>query len=71
MALQITINSLNGTPNYDVYVCDSTGGSCIYLATIDGTLTPYTFNAPPPLDNQTEGVVKIIVANDCVITGTT
>ena len=68
MALEITINSITGTENYDVYVCDSSLNNCIYYVTIEDSDLPYTFFAPPPLDNQTQVCVKIVDANNCEIT---
>lgn len=67
MALEITISSLTGTPTYDVYICDSGLVSCVYYSTIDNGDLPYTFLAPPPLDNQTEICVKIVDLNNCEI----
>ena len=34
MGRQATINAITGSPNYDIYVCDITGISCVYLDTI-------------------------------------
>ena len=66
MAVEITINSITGTPNYDVYICDNMVNNCIYYTTITAVF-PYTFFAPPPLDNLTEVCVKIIDSNGCEI----
>ncbi len=71
MAVEITINSLTGTPNYDVYICNTGFTFCVYYSTIDNGDLPYTFFAPPPLDNQTEVCVKIVDDNNCIITGCT
>ena len=61
MAVQVTINSLSGTPPYDLYV-----SNCIYIATIN--LTPYVFNVPPPLDSESSLCVKVVDVNGCIIT---
>lgn len=65
MPLQVTISSLSGTPNYNVYVCDSMGASCTYVTTIAGPSA--VINVPPPLDNDLNICVKIIDALGCEI----
>jgi hypothetical protein len=72
MAVEITINSLTGASDFDVYICDTGFTSCVYYSTLDGsTIYPYTFFTPPPLDNQTDVCVKIVDNNNCIITGCT
>ena len=69
MAVEITINSITGgTEDYDVYICDVNLNNCIYYTTIEDADLPYTFFAPPPLDNLTEVCVKIVDSNNCIIT---
>ena len=68
MAVEITINSITGTENYDVYICDVNLNNCVYYTTIEDADLPYTFFAPPPLDNLTEVCVKIVDSNNCIIT---
>jgi hypothetical protein len=65
MPVQVTISSLSGTPNYDVYVCNSGGTSCTYVTTITGPSA--TINVPPPLDNNLNICVKVIDALGCEI----
>jgi hypothetical protein len=67
MAVEITINSITGTEDYDVYICDDLVNNCIYYTTIQNIDLPYVFFAPPPLDNLTEVCVKIIDSNGCEI----
>ena len=63
---------LNNTPkqNYnDVYICQSTGAGCFYMATIE--TTPYVFDIPTPYDSSFSYMLKIIDSNNCIISGTT
>jgi hypothetical protein len=68
MAVEITINTINGTENYDVYICDVNLNNCVYYTTIEDMDLPFAFFAPPPLDNLTEVCVKIVDSNNCIIT---
>ena len=65
MPVQIQISSLSGTPDYDVYVCNSGGTSCTYISTVTGPSA--TINVPPPLDNDLNICVKIIDSEGCEI----
>ena len=65
MPVQVTISSLSGTPNYDVYVCNSGGTSCTYVTTITGPSA--VINVPPLLNNDLNICVKIIDAVGCEI----
>ena len=66
MALNITISSITGQSPYDIYVCDYSATSCVYIATITSGSTPYVFSVPAPLDNQNYLCVKIIDSYECV-----
>jgi hypothetical protein len=48
MALQVTINDITGQTPFDIYICQSDGTGCFYMATI--STTPYVFDIPPPYD---------------------
>jgi hypothetical protein len=65
MAIQVTINNITGSSPYDVYICQSDGSGCFYISTINST--PYIFDIPPPYDNSTIYLLKIIDSNNCVI----
>ena len=67
MGVQVTINSVTGTSPYDVYICQSDGTGCFYI-TRTSTI-PYVFDIPTPYDNATSYMLKIVDANNCVITG--
>ena len=63
MSQQVTITSVTANTPVEIYYCDSTSGSCVYVSTV--AVFPYTFNVPPPY-NETNIVVKIVDVNECV-----
>jgi hypothetical protein len=67
MAVQVTISSITGQSPYDVYICQSSGSGCFYIATI--TTTPYVFDIPSPYDTSSSYMLKVIDANNCTISG--
>lgn len=67
MAVQVTIEAIAGTSPFDVYICQSNGSGCFYIATI--TTTPYVFDIPSPYDTSSSYMVKVIDANNCTISG--
>lgn len=67
MAIQVTIDGITGTSPYDIYLCQSNGTGCFYISTI--SVIPYIFDIPEPYNNSTSYMVKVIDANNCVVTG--
>jgi hypothetical protein len=67
MNKQITITNITGAAPYDVYICDNTYGSCIYIDTIYGFDLPYSFLVPYTFLSFTDVGVKIIDSNNCTI----
>jgi outer membrane biosynthesis protein TonB len=67
MAIQVTINSITGQSPYDIYICQSGGTGCFYIATISSL--PYSFDIPYPYNTSSAYTLKIIDNNQCVITG--
>jgi hypothetical protein len=63
MSQQVTITSVTANTPVEIYYCDSTSGSCVYVSTV--AVFPYTFNVPPPY-NETNIVIKIEDVNGCV-----
>ena len=63
MSQEITITSVTANTPVEIYYCNSIGDDCVYVATV--SVFPYTFNAPPPYDNQ-DIIVKIIDTQSCV-----
>lgn len=67
MAVQVTINNITGSSPYDVYICQSNGTGCFFISTI--TTLPYVFDIPEPYNTSTSYLLKVVDANNCVITG--
>jgi len=69
MAVLVTIDSIIGRSPYNVYICQSSGSNCFYISTIDSA--PYEFDIPAPYDNLDSYMLKLVDANNCIISGTT
>ena len=48
MSQLVTISSVTANTPVNIYYCDSTGSSCVYVETV--SVFPYTFNVPDPYD---------------------
>jgi hypothetical protein len=64
MSQSIDILTSTGVPPYDVYVCDVTYTFCFLVDT--GVTLPYQFFAPPPLDDVSQLIVKLVDSTGCV-----
>jgi hypothetical protein len=67
MNKEITITNITGAAPFNVYVCDNTLSSCIYINTIFVFDLPYSFLVPDIFLSQTNVIVKVIDANNCII----
>lgn len=65
MPTEITINSLTGTPDYNIYICDDPITTCVWIDQI--SVTPYQFTIPSILDGQSSYNLKIVDDNGCEI----
>lgn len=65
MPTEITINSLAGTPNFQVYVCDDPIVTCVWIGQISAA--PYTITVPSILEGQSSYNLKIIDDNGCTV----
>lgn len=63
MSQQVTITSVTANTPVEIFYCDSTSGSCVYVSTV--SVFPYTFDIPAPY-NETDFVIKIEDVNGCV-----
>ena len=43
MAVQVTVNNITGSTPYDVYLCDTSQTTCIYINQITDSQLPYNF----------------------------
>ncbi len=62
MSQQVTITSVTANTPVEIYYCDSTSGSCVYVSTV--SVFPFTFDVPPPYDEQNI-VIKIVDTQNC------
>lgn len=65
MPTEITINTLSGTPPFDVYICDDPIITCIYVDTI--SVTPYTFNVPSLIDGNSSYNLTVVDDTGCSV----
>ena len=63
MSQQVTITSVTANTPVEIYYCDSTSGSCVYVSTV--SVFPSTFDVPAPY-SETSFVVKIVDTQSCV-----
>lgn len=70
MGRQVTVNSITGAQDYNLYVCDTSLLSCVYVATFDNGDVPFTATLPSPYDTMTTYSIKIVDANNCEIVKT-
>ena len=66
---QITINTLNGTPPYNIYVCDINQITCV-LSLSGVTTAPVSVPIPSIFNNSPLIIIKIIDGASCEITNT-
>lgn len=62
MSQQVTITSVTANTPVEIYYCDSMSASCVYVSTV--SVFPYTFNVPPPYDEENI-VIKIVDTQNC------
>jgi hypothetical protein len=63
MSQQVTITSVTANTPVEIYYCDSMSASCVYVSTV--SVFPYTFDVPPPYDEQNI-VIKIVDTQNCI-----
>ena len=59
----VTISSITANTPVDIYYCDSMSASCVFVSAV--SVFPYTFEVPPPYDEQNI-VIKIIDDQGCI-----
>jgi len=65
MPTEIIINNITGATPFDIYLCDDSLTTCVYINTVD--TFPHTFNVPTIMDNQLSYNLKVIDNNGCEI----
>jgi len=69
MPLTVNITSITGQSPYNIYICQSGGTGCYYMSTT--STIPYSFVIPPPYDQSTSYMLKIIDGANCIVSGIT
>lgn len=69
MAVKVTISAITGSSPYDIYICQTGGTDCFYVTTT--STIPYIFDIPSPYNTSTSYMLKVVDANNCIITGST
>ena len=62
MSEVITITNITANTPVEIYYCDSTSGSCVYVSTV--ATFPFQFSVPPPYD-ETNILIKIVDTQGC------
>lgn len=63
MPQQITITSVTANTPVDIYYCDASGTTCVFVGTV--SVFPYNFDVPDPYD-ETDFTLKIIDTQGCI-----
>lgn len=65
----ISINSINGSPPYQVFICDVNQLVCVSATTITTTVPPNVIiSIPPPYSSSPEVLIKVIDSTGCQFT---
>ena len=65
MPTNILINNISGSTPFNVYLCDQSNVTCIYIDSVSSSSLPYTFQVPSILENQNIYNIKVIDNNGC------
>lgn len=71
MATVITIDNILGFQPFNVFLCDDTQTTCVFIAQINYADIPYQFEPPLLLSSYTSFVVKVIDNIPCEIISNT
>jgi len=65
MPTNININNVSGATPFDIYLCDESNISCVYINTIPSSSLPYDFQVPTIMETQTSFNLKVVDNNGC------
>jgi hypothetical protein len=65
MPTNININNISGATPFNLYLCDQTNVTCIYIDTIPSSSLPYNFQVPVILENNPSYNLKVVDNNGC------
>jgi uncharacterized delta-60 repeat protein len=66
MTTNILINNISGASPFNIYLCDPSNITCIYIDTIPSSSLPYEFVVPVILETQSSFSLKVVDSNGCV-----
>ena len=64
MPTNIYINNISGATPFNVYLCDESNITCVYIDTLPSSL-PYDFQVPSIMEGQISFNLKVIDNNGC------
>ena len=65
MPTNILINDISGASPFNLYLCDPSNITCIYIDTITSSSLPYEFEVPVIMGTQTSFNLKVVDSNSC------
>ena len=65
MTTNILINNISGASPFNIYLCDPSNITCIYIDTIPSSSLPYEFEVPVIMGTQTSFNLKVVDSNSC------
>jgi hypothetical protein len=65
MTTNILINDISGASPFNLYLCDPSNITCIYIDTIPSSSLPYEFEVPVIMGTQTSFNLKVVDSNSC------
>lgn len=66
MPVSIVINDLSGSSPFNVYLCDNTSTTCVYIDRISSS--PYEFEVPTLFVKLPDVNLRIVDSSGCEIT---
>lgn len=66
MTTNILINNISGASPFNIYLCDPSNITCIYIDTIPSSSLPYEFVVPVIMGSQNSFSLKVVDSNNCV-----
>jgi hypothetical protein len=67
MSCQIQINSITGTPPFNIFLCDITFNQCILNLSAVTPSYPLILTLPPTLENTDLLIIQIVDYNNCSV----
>lgn len=65
MPTNINISNISGATPFNIYLCDDSIITCVYIDTIPSSSLPYDFQVPSIMEGQVSFNLKVIDSNGC------